>query len=302
MQDHTQTKEKILHLLKIRGPSLPVHIAKEIDQNILFTSAFLSELLSEKKIKISNMRVGSSPIYFIQGQEPQLEKYSENIKGKEKEALLLLKEKKFLNDETQQPPIRVALRSIKDFAIPFQKNNKLFWRYFKVPESEFIESKQVPATKPIPKKVIPLTDSQTATKQPITNESSLDIFDKTEEKQPAKKKTLKKSSKKKTTSKTNDKFFNKVKEFLKEKQIEITEIESIGKNELVFRVRKNQKEQLLFAYNKKQIKEDDLIKANKKASETNLRYTILCLGEPTKKLSNFIEAIKNLDEIEKMKN
>jgi len=34
---------------KRRGPSLPVHIASETGLSMLFASAFLSELLSEKK-------------------------------------------------------------------------------------------------------------------------------------------------------------------------------------------------------------------------------------------------------------
>lgn len=313
MPTHLETKEKIIKFLRIQGPSIPVRIAKEIGQSILFTSAFLSELLSEKKIKTSHMRVGSSPIYFISGQENQLEKYLDNIKGKEKEALMLLKEKKFLEDSKQEPAIRVALRSIKDFAIPLKKSDQLYWRYFTISESEFKE-KNIEKDKPIFDKSksekIPDLATPTAkepnkvdseTKNSEQGEPNLNIFDKnTEKTKSSKKKVVKKTTRKKTTSKTNEKFFNKVKEFLKSKQIEITEIEGIDKKELIFRINKDQKEQLLFAYNKKQVKEDDLVKANKKASEMKMQYTILCLGEQTKKLNNLIDAIKNLDEIQKI--
>lgn len=324
MSDHSQTKQKIIQFLQSRGPSLPVHIAKEINQSILFTSAFLSELLSEKQIKTSHLRVGSSPIYFIPGQESQLEKYSDNIKGKEKEALLLLKEKKFLNDEIQQPAIRVALRQIKDFAIPFEKDGKLIWRYFTVKENEFEkeEIKNTAPTKSAPEEIVQLTTSsveksagrdfgatnrEPRASQISDKETPLNIFDKSEAepkqkptpKKP-KKKTAKKTANKKTSSKTNEKFFNKVKEFLKSKQIEITEIEGLGKNELAFRVNKQGKEQLLFAHNKKQLKETDLIKANKKATEANLKYTVLCLGEPLKRVANLIDAVRNLEGIEKL--
>ena len=48
VKDTSEIKEKILSILKRRGPSLPVHIAKEIESSMLFTSAFLSELVSEK--------------------------------------------------------------------------------------------------------------------------------------------------------------------------------------------------------------------------------------------------------------
>ena len=69
-------KEKIILVFKKRGPSLPIHVAQETGLSILFSSAFLSELLTEKKLKISDMKVGSTPIYFIPGQEFMLEKFS----------------------------------------------------------------------------------------------------------------------------------------------------------------------------------------------------------------------------------
>jgi len=132
MQQTNQIKDKIVEFLKRKGPSLPVHIAKEINTSILFTSAFLSELLSEKRITLSNMKIGNSPVYYIKGQESLLENYSDYLKNKEKEAFLLIKEKKFLKDSEQAPAIRVALREIKDFAIQFrfQNSQELMWRYY----------------------------------------------------------------------------------------------------------------------------------------------------------------------------
>src|SRR3989338_2910093 len=138
-QDHLQVKEKIISFIKMRGPSLPVHIGKEINTNILFTSAFLSELISEKRLKISNLKVGNSSLYFIAGQEPRLEEFSQHLKSKEKEAFELLKQKRILKDSEQHPAIRVALREIKDFAIPFKKNGELYWKYLKVSDMELIE-------------------------------------------------------------------------------------------------------------------------------------------------------------------
>jgi len=280
-QDTSGIKEKIIYILKTKGPSLPVHIAKETGLSILFASAFLSELLSEKKIKISNMRVGSSPIYFIKEQENNLEKYASYLKSKERESFILLKEKKFLKDKKQEPAIRVALRAIKDFAIPFQKNEELYWRYFKIPEEEFLGKQEIKEKEDI------------LEKQPEIKKKE-DIF----EKKPIKK-LIKKTNKTQKDNK-NDKFFNKIKEFLSKKSIEILDIENFSKESIIFKIKKNDKEKILIAYNKKRINESDLIKANKKAEELNLQYIILSLGEPLKKLNNLINAIKNLSEIEKI--
>ena len=322
-QDTTPIKEKIISTIKLKGPSLPVHISKEIQQNILFTSAFLSELLSEQKLKMSNMRVGNSPIYFLQGQEPQLEKFSQHLNHKEKETFNLLKETQILQDKEQQPATRVALRSIKDFAIPFKKNEELHWRYLTIPEPQIeeqkvekpfikkIEESKIENSKPQKKQEEKIQKPETSLEKikeiekpiqpisPILEKTSLNIFDQ-KQKLPEPKKTPKRKIRK--PEKKNEKFFNRVKEFLTKNSTEIIDIESFNKNDLILRIKTNEKEQLLIAYNKKRINENDLIKAGKKALEANLQYTILNLGEPPKKLEILIQSIKKLNKIQKLDN
>jgi hypothetical protein len=275
-QDTSKIKERIISILKRRGPSLPVHIAKEINVSILFASAFLSELISEQSIKMSHMRVGSSPIYFIQGQETRLENFYQHLKSREKDAYILLKQKKILKDIEQEPAIRVALRAIKDFSIPFKKDEQIFWRFFTIPESDFKRKE------PIKKEITPFPKPK----------KELNIFDKKEPK-PQKKKTKK-------PPKANEIFFTKVKEFLSQKEVEISGIESFSRNTLLLKIKIQEKEKLLVAYNKKRITETDIIKAHNKALELNLTYIVLSLGEPSKKLNNFINAIKDLADIGKL--
>jgi len=288
-KDTSELKQKIVNILKVNGPSLPVHIAKQTGLSILFTSAFLSELISEKKIKTSNLRVGSSALHFLEGQEQKLINFSHFLKSKEKEAYEKLKTKKFLKDAEQEPAIRVALRAIKDFAKPFKDNDELFWRFFDVSESEF-----KPKVKFIPK---PL---------PSPKEDDLGIFDKEKEIVEEKKsievveKKSEKPKKRKSSSRKNEKFFDKVKEHLFKKNIEIIGIEGFNKTDLVLRVKEQDKESLLVAFNKKRITDLDIVKASKKAKEFGLNYILLSLGEPLKKTNNLIEAIKFLNNIEKI--
>lgn len=324
-QDTTQIKEKIISFLKIRGPSLPVHIAKETQMSMLFASAFLSELLSEKKIKLSYMRVGSSPLYLVQGQEYRLENFSNFLKSKEKESFALLKEKKFLKDSEQEPAIRVALRSIRDFAIPFKNQDEIYWRYFTIPEEEFTSQIKIIPSQILPEKEKVFPEKETIIK-PITtpkekemikyheqtpqithehsrdekevianiqNQKELEIFDK-----PHKKSEKKKSKQQK--SKKDDKFFNKVKEFLSKEAIEIINIESFNNNEISLLVKINGEENLLVAYNKKKITESEILKAHKKAMELNLKFIVIGLGGLPKKIESLINAIKDLSDIKKM--
>ena len=360
-QDASHIREKILSILRMKGPTIPVYISQEIGTSMLFTSAFLSELLSDKLIKISNMRVGNSPIYFIAGQEPQLEKFSHYLKSKEKEAFLLLQESKFLKDSEQSPAIRVALRSIKDFAFHFRKNNEIFWRYLTAPESEFkqeitpieehkyIEAKPKPFDKrerEIGEKIIKdinIEEIEEIRKDKEKLEKKEEIETEIEEElkedegyitlslpekikedekleeimeettkhektktpkekisKPKAKAKPEKTQKKPNVKKQDDKFFDKIKEFLSKETIEIVNLESFNKNEILLRIKSDGAEKLLVAYNKKKILDTDIINANKKASNLNLKYIILSMGEPSKKLSNLIESAQNLEKIEKI--
>jgi hypothetical protein len=151
-----ETKEihqKIISILKERGPSLPIQIAKETEMSSLFISAFLSELTNEKRIKVSNLKVGGSPLYYLEGQEEKLEQFYKYLHPKEAEAFLLLKEKKVLKDSDQEPAIRVALRSIRDFAVGFRKDEEIYWRFHSMSEEEIKEQEQPKKIKRIEPKI-----------------------------------------------------------------------------------------------------------------------------------------------------
>lgn len=306
-----EIKESMISFFKAHGPSLPVHVAKATDLSILFASAFMSELIAEKKLKVSSMKIGSSPLYLIPGQESMLEKFSEYLKGKEKEAFNVLREKKFMRDSETEPPIRVALRELKDFAIPFKVEGEIYWKYLTADENDFIASKfiedkpkffhkiQVVEKKPdvfeetveegIPKAIVEI-DNEIQEKV---------IEEKIVEEKPAKTRTKKISPKKKKT-KENEKFLDLVKEFLAKSSVEIISIEGLKKDELILKVKVHGEEQILAAYNKRKISEKDIIKASKTASEFNLRYSVLSMGELPRKISELIEALKGIKDIEKI--
>jgi len=286
-QDTSIIKNRIVNFLENNGPSLPIHISKNIESSYLFTSAFLSELLYEKRIKTTTMKVGSSSVFYLPGQEASLEKFAQQfLKSKEKEAYELLRQRKFLEDSEQQPAIRVALRAIKDFAIPLEKEGRILWRYFIADERESLIEKE------ILKKEEPKIE--------IMKEPEIKI----EKNEPIKKKERpiksKIKDKKKPNSSKDENFFNKIKEYLSKNNIEIEDIELFTKDSLILKIKKAGHTKLLVAYNKKKLMEEDILKAYKKASELGLEYSIFSFGEPSKKISNLIEASKKLSEIRKI--
>jgi hypothetical protein len=320
-QDTTQLKERIITIIKTIGPSIPSYISSQINMSILFTSAFLSELLSEKRLKISHMRIGSSPIYFIPGQENELEKYSIHLKSREKDAFILLKDRKFLKDSEQEPAIRVALRSIRDFAIPLKISEEIYWKFLTVNEEEFYQKKnhtekeikedlqKVKHEKKTPEEILKEDEK---IKEKLENEEEhleKEHFKKEDlsrsEKSLKTKKTKEKDKKIKTkkkplSQKTNENFFNKIKEYLAKKEIEILDIVNFSKDEAILKTKKNNYEEMIFAFNKKKISEKEIMKAFKKSSESGLNYSILFLGETPKKINDIIAAVKKLSNIHKI--
>jgi hypothetical protein len=289
IQDTLDTKAKILSIIQRRGPSLPVHIAKEVGLNMLFTSAFLSELASENKIIISNMKVGNSPVYFIHRQEPMLERFAQYLKNKEKEAFLLLKEKKFLKDRLQDPAIRVALREIKDFAIFFKKNEEMFWRYFTIPESEFQIKEPEKNISPIFKK------SDVEIKQET---KTLEIFDKSSKKLLPK---IQSKSKKKEKSE----FVVNLLNFIREKSITLLEEIEFKKREFLGIAEINTSlgvtRILVIGKDKKKITENDLQIAIQKSHMNKKIILLLSPGELDKKAIKFLEEYKDILKFLKIK-
>ncbi len=287
-------KDTITSYIASHGPSLPVHLAKAANLSILFASAFLSELYAEGKVKMSNMKVGSSSLYYLLGQENQLENFINYLNPKEKEAFQILKEKKVLSDEQQVPAIRVALRSIKDFALPIRikvnEEEKLFWKHFLLSDQELnslINGKSpLPQTQEEPPKKI--EDLSQSRKEELPLEQAQAISSAEFSKIPKKEKKKEKE----------EDFIKKVKEYLDQRNLEIISIFLEKKKELLGIVRANsvfgKQEYYLIAKDKKKIAEAELDLALEKSQAEKMPVLIIAPGELDKKASMRILGLRNL--------
>lgn len=312
----TVTKENIVEIMKIRGPSLPVHISQATGINSLFAGAFLSELLGDKIIRISNMKVGGSPLYYLPGQEEQLEKFYTYMPGKEKEAFLLLKEKKILEDDKLEPAIRVALRSIKDFSFPLVLNHQdsriLFWRFHSFAESQakemielLINSRKpvqlIIPSQPVIQPEIPQVKIEQEIIKEIISEFPAKVHHKPDKSAKVEKEkpliTLK--PEKKPQEKSD--FVNKVISSLESENIEILEEIGFKKKEYSAIVRINSDlgkiKFLAIAKEKKAITENDLALA---LSNTKIPLLFITPGEPNKKALAYLEQNSSVVKFKKL--
>ena len=127
-------QDKILNFLKVTGPTLPTKVAKNINTDILLASAHLSDLSSQGKVKISKLKIGGSPLYFLPGQDSPLYDFaSGNINSKDLLVLDQLKEKNILRESNLELIQRVGLRNLPDFAVPLNvrvsDKIELFWKW-----------------------------------------------------------------------------------------------------------------------------------------------------------------------------
>jgi hypothetical protein len=135
-----KVEDKILNYLKVSGPSLPIRVAKNIKEDGLITSAYLSDLASQRKVKISKLKIGSSPLYYLPGDESQLMNYTDGINSKDLNVLHRLQNEKVIREDGQELLTKVALRNLKDFAYPLhvtsQKGKEIFWKWYLLNDEE----------------------------------------------------------------------------------------------------------------------------------------------------------------------
>jgi len=333
-----EVKQKIIRYISEMGPSLPAHLTKVSELNLTFTSAILSELLAEKKLKLSNLRVGASPLYLVPGQEERLEGFISNLKEPEIEAFKKLKQNKILDDEKQDPVMRVALRFIRDFAIPLKNREKLYWKYYLLPDdkaSMAISERDEPVQAVGQERIIGQQIWEDIQKQQVSKEKIAEIVKKQveeiskkmKEEQEVKKigeneavKTeetkepmfnniglIKKSeevnkrgvTKKLKKTSQKDLFLEETKNCLVSRGFEIEEVLKNDAIKIVLKVRKEE-EILAIVSGKKKMDEKEILKDLRKYNSLNLKVEFFFRGELTKKVTEKIDLFAKVRKINKI--
>lgn len=291
VQKVNATKEKIIEVIRTAGPSFPTRISREAGVSPLFIGALLSEMIAERKVVMSAMKVGSSPLYLIPGQDAQLENFIHYLNPKERETIARLKEMKVVEDETEDPATRVALRKLKDFAIPINVRDagveKLYWKFFTAQDEEvrnILEGKTTKGQK----------------EQPVKEEPEIETEQEAVQEEPIKEKAPKKKLDKKPSL-----FEGQVRDYLAKKEITIIEEGPAKAKEYNARIQittlLGKQEYLLLAKEKKKITEDDLAIALHKAQLEKMPVVILTTGELDKAAKPYFDQWKNLLKIDKIK-
>ncbi len=216
--------EKILEIVKQKGPVQPARVARELKTTILIASACLAELAEKNMVRASYLKIGGLPLYFCAGQEDKLEDFVEKLSEKERTVFWLLKGKKVLFESELEASQKNILQHLKDFAEPIEiKNNgknEKAWKWHLVTESELnlFESEKAKDVKKLVKEILEEPSEQDSSK--LLDELNIKKID-AEQKKDKRKPALGKEK--------NSDFLIKVENYLKKNNIEVVE-KTIVKN------------------------------------------------------------------------
>ena len=274
-----ERKEKILNIIKEKGPVIPSDVSGAIGQNLFITSVILSEMVKEKHLVVSHIKIGSSPLYLMPGQEAALEKFTDRLVSKERNVFELIKKKSIIEDDKLSYADKVAIREIGDFAKPLKAtlNNeeKIFWRFYSLPKEQAIE------------KINELMGSHPtkAKKESITKDK----------KEPKPLAPLMPKQKPVKITQSIIAFKEKVENFARKNNINIVSEEIKGKD-LFFNASLGSDigrlQYLIVAKDKKSVSDADLSLAYSKGQSLRLPVLFLSTGKLSKKGSKYKESLK----------
>jgi len=282
-------KRMVLDIIKREGPSLPSSVSGRIGIPLLLTSALFSEMRSDKSVKLSSLKVGGSPLYYVEGQEAMLDNFMKHLELKEQEAFELLKESEVVDEEKMQPAFRVAFRSMKDFAVPvtvkLESGEKVFWK-FHTTSNETVNQKITELLKI--KESKPEIEKAKEIEAPA-EKSAEGIMEKSEHKKSAKKPKDNEKTKGKITDWIGKKGLIMEREIDEENSCVVSTNSQVGK--LHF---------LAVTKLKKSISEADLSLAYQQGQQAKMPVLLLTNGILTKKAQAYLEQLGKLIVVEKL--
>lgn len=132
-------RDKIIALAQ-NTPLLPSTVAKALNTNSILAGAMLAEMSSKGIVKVSALKVGGSPLYYLPGKEEQLLNYLESLNEKDRRTVQKLQQEKIIRHSEADPLTQVSLIQVKDFAKPlkvsYENKEETFWKWFTLTDKE----------------------------------------------------------------------------------------------------------------------------------------------------------------------
>lgn len=285
--------EDVLEVVKRAGPVQPLDIRAILKRgDSIVIGAALSELSARKLVKVTSVKKGGSPFYYVQGQEPKLAELSRWLNEKDRQTFEMLKEAKIMKDSEQDPLTRVSLRTIKDFSkdVIVGDEQVIYWRYYLVPEDEALHIiRGVPKKEPV-KVEVPKEKSvvQEDKKFEVQKEEKIRPEIKEESRQRHQENQVSLPAGTDFLENVDDEFLKRLKRFFRDKEILVRDAKLLRKgSEYEFIIEMvtpmGRAEYFCKAKNKKKSSDGDLSAAYLQAQIKRLPVVYITTGEVAKK-------------------
>jgi hypothetical protein len=265
-----QDKEtKVLQIIQSDGPKLPTELTKAVGVESYIASAILSTLVKNGHLHNSNRKIGSSLIYYIDGQEETVRQMLlKELNVTELKALETIKKMRVALENELYPQERYLMNDLKDFVTQLKlktdDNQEITcWKYYEVSDEEL---KNIVKSKLVPKK------------EPEAVKEELILI---------KEKTVRKKAV------TLSGFGENVNKYLQGIDADTTAVIRSKPNELVFLIKIptiiGSQSFMLFALNKKSITETDLSKIYVESSKERKPVLLIVANELGSKAKKYVE-------------
>lgn len=282
-------EEKVLEVVKLRGPTLPIDVAKAVGMETLLVSAILSTLIGRGSVKITHRKIGSSPLYYTEGQEQKVWAmlYSE-LNELEKKAIERLKELRVAFKDDLYPQERVLLSELKDFAshlsVKKDETEHVCWKHYSVTDDEFdsiLKSKFDQKAERVEQQIEIPQETETQGILQETKSESIKLFEQKPE-----------IKKRKVSKETLSAFDSTVQEYLKKSNVEVLD-KNIGKTESNYVASVptpfGNQNYFIIAKNKSSISEADISKIYVECSSKKYPALLIVPKQLSKKVKSYVE-------------
>jgi hypothetical protein len=140
-----EKEQRVLQVVQMGGPKLPTEVSKTVGMDTYITAAILSSLAKAGHLHNTSRKIGSSLIYYVDGQEDVVRKrLLSELNDIEKKALERIKGMRVAFEDELYPQERYLMNDLKDFVVQVKVRTDdgqeiNCWRYYEVPEEEMRE-------------------------------------------------------------------------------------------------------------------------------------------------------------------
>lgn len=115
------TKDNLLRYVRKQKYVIPSDVSSEFETSTMIASAALSELAKEGSVKITHLKLSSSPYYYDKLQKEAIQELAEkHLSSHDLNLYKKIKESQIINIQSLPPAEKISIPKVRDFALPLE--------------------------------------------------------------------------------------------------------------------------------------------------------------------------------------